>query len=86
MAKHCGPCEKIKELFKAGRINRKDVELIDLETDEGFRLIEAIGVDAVPSVYKGKEKCLLQLDEDKQSLIITCPTENISEESLTPST
>jgi hypothetical protein len=73
----CGPCQQVKKLIGEGKFNRDKVDLIDIETDENFPLIEKMGLTRVPSAMKGTEHCELALEED--ILIITCPGEEQNE-------
>lgn len=70
----CGPCQQVKKLISEGKFNRDRVDIIDVESDEGFPLIEKLGLTKVPMAMKGTEVCNLSLDEDG-TLIITCPGE-----------
>ena len=75
-AKHCTPCHEIAELIKKGRAT-EDVELIDIETDEGFaRFTQEVlehGEGAVPSAYRDGERCAILIDEVTKDLLIECP-------------
>jgi len=51
----------------------EDVELIDIETDEGFPYIAEFALSGVPSAYKGKEKCEIKIDREAKILHIICP-------------
>lgn len=74
-AKHCDPCHKIEDLIREGKIS-EDVELVDIETDEGFlKFKEEVlnGKDgAVPSAYKEGQQCKIGFDEEK-NLVFECP-------------
>lgn len=78
-AKHCQPCHQVAQLIKEGRFSgEEEVELIDIETDEGFLKFQeevlSFGGGAVPSAYKGGERCLLHVDDETNSVLIDCPT------------
>jgi glutaredoxin len=77
-AKHCKPCHSVERLIKEGRFAGEEVELVDIETDEGFKKFKEEVLDfsdgAVPSAYKGGEKCLIHIDEENNSLLLECPT------------
>lgn len=79
-AKHCEPCHKIEDLIKEGKIS-EDVELVDIETDEGFLKFKedvlARGDGAVPSAYKEGQQCKIGFNED-DSLVFQCPGEELS--------
>lgn len=77
-SKHCAPCHDVDRRVKKGQI-AEDVELIDIETEEGFlRFKEEVldqGDGAVPSAYKGGQRCKIQIDEETDTLIFACPTD-----------
>lgn len=60
-------------MVQNGQVDDRDIELIDLETDEGFPYIAEFGLTGVPSAYKGKQKCEIQIDQDSNMLRIVCP-------------
>lgn len=74
-AKHCAPCRQVEEFIKNGKFEG-EIELIDIETDEGFQKFKEEVLDhedgAVPSAYKNGKRCLIQIDEDN-NLLINCP-------------
>jgi len=77
-AKHCRPCHDVERLIKEGRfIGETEIELIDIETDEGFQKFREEVLDfsdgAVPSAYKDGEKCLIRIDNN--NLLLECPTD-----------
>lgn len=78
-SKTCQPCHNIEELVKEGRFaGETEVELIDIETDEGFAKFKEevldFGEGAVPSAYKEGKKCVISITED-DSLLFNCPTD-----------
>jgi hypothetical protein len=73
VAKHCGPCQIVKEMVERGQINDKDIELIDIESDEGFPYIAEFALSGVPSAYKDKQKCEIKIDQESNILHIVCP-------------
>ena len=73
ISNHCGPCKKVRELIEQGKFNTEEVELIDLETEEGFPYIERLGLNKTPSAYIGTNKCRLSFDKNEPFLIIECP-------------
>jgi len=74
-AEHCVPCHRVEELLKnqSNNIDGEDVEVIDVETDDGFqefkKEILAKGDAAVPSAYKDGEKCLIKIEDEILHLI-----------------
>jgi len=74
---NCGPCQRVKQLIKEGKFNREDVELLDLETEEGFAYIKKLGINKVPSAYQGGQSCKIGFDND--ILLIQCPGDEVEE-------
>jgi len=78
VAAHCQPCEEVKRLLEKGlfSINGAEgqVDLIDIETEEGFKQIFA-GMDAVPAAYLDGRKCRIKVDEESETLVLECPSE-----------
>lgn len=76
-SEHCRPCREVEELIKEGRFDG-EVELVDIETDEGFerfrKEVLEISDGAVPSAYKEGQRCKIQITEDR-NLIFECPTD-----------
>ncbi len=74
----CGPCQTVKDAIASGKFNLEDVELIDLESDEGFPYIEKMGLSKVPAAFLGKKQCDINVTEDG-GIFIDCsppkPTE-----------
>ena len=78
-SKHCKPCHEIEQLIKEGKFaGEKEVELVDIETDEGFEKFRdevlQFGDAAVPSAYKDGKKCLIHIDEENNNILLECPT------------
>lgn len=69
----CGPCKEIKQLIEEGKFNQEEVDVLDLETEDGFPWLERMQLTRVPAAYKGKQSCELEIDTETNSLIITCP-------------
>lgn len=84
VSEHCKPCQEIKKMVEEGRFTAEDIELVDIETDEGFetfsREVLEHGDGAVPSAYKEGAKCKILIDEE-QGLIFNCPSEQGSQQS-----
>lgn len=74
VAEHCEPCIPIKELIQEGKIDA-EVELIDIESDEGFAYIEKLQLDGVPVAYEGTNRCRMQINEDDGILNVICPSD-----------
>lgn len=73
VSKHCAPCQVIKEMVESGQLSDKDVEIVDIESDEGFPYIAEFALSGVPSAYRGREKCELKIDPEHNLLHIICP-------------
>lgn len=69
----CEPCQAVKELIEQGRFTQPNVDLIDLETEDGYPYINKMNLSRVPSAYKGKKACELSIDRENNVLIIQCP-------------
>lgn len=79
ISKNCQPCHDIEKFVKQGRFaGETEVELIDIETDEGFLKFKEEVLDfrdgAVPSAYREGRKCVISITED-DSLLFNCPTD-----------
>lgn len=76
IAEHCEPCKEIKELLTEGKfsINGEEgkVDLIDIETEEGFPHVAELGLSNVPAAYRGKKKCDIKIDDETQTVLIEC--------------
>jgi predicted thioredoxin/glutaredoxin len=75
-SKSCQPCQEVSRLLKEGKY-QGDIEIVDIETDEGFEAftkeVLSMGPGAVPSAYKDGKKCLISISEDK-NVQFNCPT------------
>ena len=69
----CGPCQEIKEAIEAGRFNAEGIDLIDVESKEGFPYIKKFGLTKAPSAYLGKKECEMFINREDMSLFIDCP-------------
>lgn len=67
-ATDCEPCQAVKEFIKEGKVDPNDIELIDIETDEGFakftEVVLSKGDGAVPSAYKNGKECRIVVEDD----------------------
>jgi len=75
VATHCEPCKGVKELLEKGHflVNGAEaqVELVDIETEEGFvQIFEGLG--GVPAAYRDGKKCNIRIDEETQTLMLEC--------------
>jgi len=76
---HCRPCQRAKKLIEEGKFDAEEVELIDLETEEGFPYIEKLGLNKTPSAYRGTQRCRMSYDRNEPMLIIECPEDSDGE-------
>lgn len=74
---HCGPCQGLKQLLEQGQfvLNKgTDLELVDVESPEGFEEMQALGlVKAVPSAFLEGQQCRISVDETEKVVYIDCP-------------
>lgn len=81
-SKHCKPCHGIVDRIKSGKFNQEEVDLIDIETPEGFEKFKeevlAFGDGAVPSAYKDGTRCLISIN-DEDNVVIDCPNTDQTE-------
>lgn len=79
-AKHCLPCQEVEDKIKLAVADTgEEIELIDIETDEGFEKFKQEVLNyvdgAVPSAYKDGRRCKIGYDEEG-NLLLDCPTED----------
>jgi len=79
IAKHCLPCQQLKEIAENGGFG-DDVEVIDVESEEGFPKVAEMELMEIPSAYEDGKKCRIKYSGD--NVEIKCPAEN---EVTTPS-
>lgn len=81
-SKNCPPCEELEEKLKEANL-QDEVELVDIETDEGFLKFKEEVIDhrdgGVPSAYKDGKQCKIGYDEDDK-LVLDCPTDEKEDE------
>lgn len=70
IAEHCQPCEQIKQLASEGKLD--DVEIVDVESEDGFPYIDQLGIDRVPIGYKDGQFCMIEIDEGAQKVRLIC--------------
>lgn len=79
VASHCQPCIPVKELLQKGHFlvngDEAEVDLIDIETDEGFeRMRNFPELDGVPTAYLDGKACKISIEDD--TLFLECHGEN----------
>ena len=76
VATHCQPCQEIKELLEKRHFlvngEESEVELVDIETEEGFNRIFP-ELEGVPSAYQEGKRCSIRIEED--TLLLECRDE-----------
>lgn len=81
VATHCQPCQEIKRLLEEGHflINGTEgqIDLVDIESEEGFPKIAEIGLEGVPAAYQGSKKCRILVDEETETVMLECTEETI---------
>ncbi|HUS04450.1 MAG TPA: hypothetical protein VMY79_02880 [Dehalococcoidia bacterium] len=73
ISEHCLPCQQLKEIAKNGGFG-DDVEVIDIETEEGFPKIAEMELVEIPVAYEDGKKCAIKYSND--NIEIKCPAEN----------
>lgn len=72
---HCPPCEEVKNLIAEKGLD-KEVELVDINTDEGFELFYKMVLSnrdgAVPSAFDGENQCKIMVGGD-DGIKFECP-------------
>lgn len=78
-SKNCPPCQELEEKLKEADL-QDEVELIDIETDEGFLKFKEEVIDhrdgAVPTAYKDGKQCKIGYTEEG-GLVLDCPTDEM---------
>jgi len=73
VGEHCPSCQPVKDFVKSGKL-KGEIEIIDVETEEGFPYIEKMNLEIIPSVYADDKKCQIEYDEKGENVIdIICP-------------
>jgi glutaredoxin len=75
-AEHCRGCKEVSNLLSSGQfesnIEDASVDLIDIETEEGFKEVAKEGLTGVPSAKYNGKSCKIQIDETNEIVILTC--------------
>ena len=64
---NCAPCVEVERRIKDGKLDGQDVEIIDVESDEGFKIfqqeLERIGATtfSIPSAIIDDRQCEVRL-------------------------
>mgnify|MGYP001569841992 CR=1 FL=1 len=89
-AEGCAPCSEFKESLDAGRLlvesarseRELTFEIVDVTSEEGFKLLEELSPKGVPAAYLDHEQCLISFEKDddgKRTVVVTCGEELIAE-------
>lgn len=74
----CPPCIEVEERIRDGKIDGTPVEIVNVETDEGFAdmmsTLERCGSDTieVPSAFHNGRQCEIRVLEDSVKML-NCP-------------
>jgi len=79
IGEHCGPCHEVARLIKSKQftvdLGDVDVDLIDIESEEGFPEVVKNNLTQVPSArYQGRH-CRIQIDRGEGLLYLFCKGE-----------
>lgn len=87
-AESCAPCADIKEAIDSGKLSieglsrtevkNTDIEVIDVTTEEGYPLIDEMGIDQIPVAYYEGRKCRILVDDETHAITLDC-SENLDE-------
>ena len=76
VSSHCGSCAEVRRILESGQFSQSDgqtVDLIDVDTEDGFdRMQKHGGVEAVPSAFYEGKKCRILKAEEMDGLHIEC--------------
>ena len=75
-AGHCTPCEEIKDMLGKGQFlvdgEEGELDVIDIETEEGFEEAQNHDLSAVPSAFHEGKQCKVKIDEESRTVLIEC--------------
>lgn len=81
IAEHCAPCKELREIVEK-TFAPEQIEVIDIETDEGFDQftdeVIAHSDGEVPSAYKDGIQCRIFIEED-ETVSFECPVKGHSQ-------
>ena len=72
---HCSPCQKLKELMTEGKFlvdgEKGKVDMVDVETEEGFLNIEKYNLELIPAAIDEKgDHCSVSIEDE--TVVIEC--------------
>ena len=75
-AGHCTPCEEIKKSLSEGNFlvdgKEETIDVVDIETDEGFEEAQKRELTAVPQAFRGAKQCAIKIDDETHTVLIEC--------------
>ena len=79
VAGHCEPCQEVKDLIAKGQFiidgEEGEIDLIDIESEEGFPQIKENNITGVPQAFREGKQCRIHIDEEDGTLLIDCNDE-----------
>jgi len=76
VSEHCEPCKEVKELLEKGQFlvdgEESEIDLVDIETEEGFPHIQAHDLSGIPKAFSEGRQCNIRVDDATQTLLIEC--------------
>ena len=70
VAEHCPPCHLLKEIAASGGFG-EEVEVVDVESEEGFPEIAERDLTEIPSAFQGEMKCEIRWSDTNVEIV--CP-------------
>ena len=70
VAEHCPPCQILKEIAASGGFG-EEVEVVDVESEEGFPQIAEKDLTEIPSAFQGEMKCEIRWSDTNVEIV--CP-------------
>jgi glutaredoxin len=87
-AGHCTPCDEVKDLLTKGQFlidgEEGEIDVIDIETDEGFDKAQAMELTAVPQAFRDGKECRIKIDDESHTILIECEDEPTEEQNHRP--
>lgn len=80
VGEHCGPCSEVKQLLRDGRFEGDigediQVDLVDIETEDGFKQLTD-EVDKIPSAFYDGKSCKISIDRELNAVYFSCGEED----------
>lgn len=81
-AESCVPCADVKEAINAGKLEIEglsrtemkdtEIEVIDVTTEEGYPLIDELGIEQIPVAYYNGRTCQILVDDETGRITLDC--------------